>query len=76
MQLCALTALSLFKNNYLLIRDSIYIREEEIMELQYSIGIIQSNETIAFDKIYILLNDKLIELNMIDYTTDFCVNIL
>ena len=58
----------IFKNNYLLIRDSIYIREEEIMELQYSIGIIQSNETIAFDKIYILLNDKLIELNMIDYT--------
>ena len=58
----------IFKNNYLLIRDSIYIREEEIKELQYSIGIIQSKETIEFDKIYILLNDKLIELNMIDYT--------
>lgn len=58
----------IFRNNYLLIRDSIYIREEEIKELQSSIGIIQSKETIEFDKIYILLNDKLIELNMIDYT--------
>lgn len=58
----------IFKNNYLLIRDSIYIREEEIKELQYSIGIMQSNEKIEFDKIYLLLNDKFIELNMIDYT--------
>ena len=58
----------IFKNNYLLIRDSIYIREKEIKELQYSIGIIQSKKKVEFDKIYLLLNDKLIELNMIDYT--------
>lgn len=58
----------IFKNNYLLIRDCIYIREEEIRELQYSIGIIQNNEKIEFDKIYLLLNDKFIELNMIDCT--------
>lgn len=60
----------IFKNNYLLIRDSIYMREEEIEELQCLIKTIQSKEDIRFDKIYILLNDKLIKLNMIDYTNE------
>lgn len=62
----------IFKNNCLLIRDSIYMREEQIEELQYLIKILQSKEgiSIRFDKIYILLNDKLIKLNMIDYTNE------
>lgn len=60
----------IFKHNYLLIRDSIYMREEQIEELQYLIKTIQSKEDIRFDKIYILLNDKLIKLNMIDYTNE------
>lgn len=60
----------IFKNNYLLIRDSIYMREEEIEELQYLIKTIQRKEKLRFDKIYILLNDKLIKLNMIDYTNE------
>ena len=58
----------IFKNNYLLIRDSIYMCDEQIKQLQYSIGILQSKENMEFNKIYIVLNDKLIELNMIDYT--------
>jgi len=60
----------IFKNNYLLIRDSIYMREEEIKQLQYEIDMIQSKEKNKFNKIYILLNDKLIEINMIDYTDE------
>lgn len=58
----------IFEKNYLLIRDCIYIPNQQIQRLQYSIGIIQSKYPVEFDKIYILLNSKLIELNMIDYT--------
>lgn len=58
----------IFEKNYLLIRDCIYIPNQQIQGLQYSIGIIQSKYPVEFDKIYILLNSKLIELNMIDYT--------
>ena len=58
----------IFEKNYLLIRDCIYIPNQQIKGLQYSIGIIQSKYPVEFDKIYILLNSKLIELNMIDYT--------
>ena len=66
-----------FKNNYLLIRDSIFIPNEFIKILQYTIAMIQSKYDIEFDIIYILLNRKLIELNMIDYTNrhfDFSSN--
>ena len=58
----------IFEKNYLLIRDCIYIPNQQIKGLQYSIGLIQSKYPVEFDKIYILLNSKLIELNMIDYT--------
>lgn len=58
----------IFEKNYLLIRDYIYIPNQQIQGLQYSIGIIQSKYPVEFDKIYILLNSKLIELNMIDCT--------
>ena len=58
----------IFEKNYLLIRDCIYIPNQQIQGLQYSIGIIQSKYPVQFDKIYILLNSKLIELSMIDYT--------
>ena len=58
----------IFKNNYLLIRDCIYIPNERIKGLQYSIAMLQSKYDKKFDIIYLLLNSKLIELNMIDYT--------
>ena len=58
----------IFEKNYLLIRDCICIPNQQIQGLQYLIGMIQSKYSIGFDKIYILLNSKLIELNMIDYT--------
>ena len=58
----------IFEKNYLLIRDCIYIPNQQIQGLEYSIGMIQSKYPVEFDKIYILLNSKLIELNMIDYT--------
>lgn len=58
----------IFEKNYLFIRDCIYIPNQQIQGLQYLIGMIQSKHSIEFDKIYILLNSKLIELNMIDYT--------
>ena len=58
----------IFEKNYLLIRGCIYIPNQQIKGLQYSIGLIQSKYPVEFDKIYILLNSKLIELNMIDYT--------
>ena len=58
----------IFEKNYLLIRDCIYIPNQQIKGIQYSIGLIQSKYPVEFDKIYILLNSKLIKLNMIDYT--------
>ena len=61
----------IFKNNYLLIRDCIYIPNEHIKGLQYLIAMIQSKYDREFDIIYILLNSKLIELNMIDYTNRY-----
>lgn len=61
----------IFKNNYLLIRDCIYIPNEQINSLQHTIAIIQSKYNKEFDIIYILLNSKLIELNMLDYTNRY-----
>lgn len=61
----------IFKNNYLLIRDCIYIPNEHIKGLQYLIARIQSKYDKKYDNIYILLNSKLIELNMIDYTNRY-----
>ena len=61
----------IFKNNFLLIRDCIYIPNEHIKGLQYLIAMIQSKYDREFDIIYILLNSKLIELNMIDYTNRY-----
>lgn len=61
----------IFNNNYLLIRDCIYIPNEHIKGLQYLIAMIQSKYDREFDTIYVLLNNKLIELNMIDYTNRY-----
>lgn len=61
----------IFKNNYLLIRDCIYIPNEHIKGFQYLIAMMQSKYDREYDIIYILLNSKLIELNMIDYTNRY-----
>lgn len=61
----------IFNKNYLLIRDCIYIPNEHIKGLQYLIAMIQSKYDREFDTIYVLLNNKLIELNMIDYTNRY-----
>lgn len=61
----------IFKNNYLLIRDCIYIPNEHIKGMQYLLAMMQSKYDKEFDKIYILLNDKLIEFNMINYTNRY-----
>ena len=39
--------------------------------MQYLIAMIQSKYDREFDTIYVLLNNKLIELNMIDYTNRY-----
>ena len=58
----------IFKNNYLLIRDCIYITSEHIKSLQCLLVKMNNKYEKNFDIIYILLNNKLIELDMIEHT--------